>query len=349
MRRFNAGASLSLAAFAVGVSLAPPVRADGGGFKNTITSALAVDPVGETVTLPIFKGTSGGQTVWYVVTDSSNPDDARARGVNFAPKLANALGTAAVQTVTVVNGAVDFPGTVIFGLNRVVIPGPPGNEFGGGTYHEGAVGDARYSPLITSGDGIVVMASQVANATGQHNSLVSIDTVNRLAKLKSFFGFWNGHRTIYLHMEATAVAVAAAEASTLATNLDAAPGTGSNDVDTSARSAILPIVNGAVGALNPQRQGLNSALRGEGDPMNINQEVPGRSNRYSPVWDVTPVVWAPDQVAAAGQFLLTSHSAAGGAFSHGLVVSGGSGPANESLNGLQAAGFISNCPIVAVN
>src|SRR5215831_10217427 len=54
------------------------------------------------VTLPLFRGTSHGQTVYYVITDSSDPGDAAARGVNYAPKLANAKGTAAVQIATAV-------------------------------------------------------------------------------------------------------------------------------------------------------------------------------------------------------------------------------------------------------
>ena len=347
MKRLIPGLLLLSSAIVLGLSSA--ARADGGDFTNTITSAISVNPLAETVTLPLFQGTSGGQTVWYIITDSSDQNDASARGVNFAPKLANALGTRAVQTATVTNGVVNFPGTVAFGLNRVVIPGPPGNEFAGGTFHQGAQGDANYSPLFTTGNGIVLMASHMANNTGRHNSIVSIDFVNRRVTLGTFFGFWNGHRTIYLHVEATAVAVAAAEGSTFAPNLDFAPGVGSNDVSTSARSAIIPFVNGAVGITNPERQGLNSALRGEGDPMNINQDVPGRSSRYSPVWDVHPAVWAADQVAAGAQFLITSASEAAGAFSHGLIVSGGGGPANPGLNGLQAGGFISNCPIIAVD
>ena len=50
-----------------------------------------------------------------------------------------------------------------FGPTRVVIPGTPGNEFGGGTYDPGSKGDTAYSPLITTGNGIVLNATQVAN------------------------------------------------------------------------------------------------------------------------------------------------------------------------------------------
>ncbi len=52
--------------------------------------------------------------MWYVVTDDSNqPTPSHAR-VNFAPKLANAVGTPGVQTVSMKNGVIDFPATVDF-------------------------------------------------------------------------------------------------------------------------------------------------------------------------------------------------------------------------------------------
>jgi hypothetical protein len=330
-----------------------PALADGGTLHtnvNPVAATFQIDSANERVTLPLFRGAQNGQTVWYVVTESSSKDDARRRGVNWSPKLANALGTRAVQPVTIVSGIVNFTGGVDFGPSRVVIAGPAGNEFLGGTYQPGAVGDSNYSPLITTGNGIVLNATQVANATGVHDSVVTLDTAHGKVTFGSFFGFWNGHTTIYLHQDASSPVVAAAEGSILATNLDFAPGLGSNDPNTSARSAIIPIVNGAVGANNPQRQGLNSALRGEGDPLNVQQEVPGQGNgRYSPLWDVHPAVWTASAIATGEQHRLTSHSEVRGELSHGNIVSGGAGPANDSLDGLRAAGFISNCPIVALS
>lgn len=325
--------------------IAPPASAD--GLDVTIASAR-VDAAHETVTLPLQPGTSHGRTVWYVITDSSDEADAARLGVNWSPKLANALGTPAVQTASVVNGVLDFPGTVDFSPVRSVRPGPAGAEFTGGSYTPGAVGDAAYSPLVTTGKGIVRNATQLANASGRHDSIAAIDFTRRTVTLHSFFGFWQGHRTIYLHQDASSSVVAAAEGSTLAPNLDAAPGLGSNRSD-SARSAIIPVVNGAVGVGNPDRQGLNSALRGEGDPLNINQTVPNRGHDYSPVWDVHPVVWTDQAIRAGLRTLLTHNSDIAGVIQHGTAVSAGSGPANPDLGGLRAAGFISNCPIVAVD
>ena len=323
--------------------------AGGGSGVTTLTRSVVVDVAREQATLPLHLGSHNGLPVWYVVTDTSSQTDAQARGLNYVPKLANALGTKAVQLATrLPDGTLDFPGTVDFSPTRVVTPGPAGNEFGGGSYQPGAVGDATYTPLVTTGDGTVQDATQIVNGSGLHDSVVSIDYVNRKVVLKSFFGFWNGHRTVYLHLDASSPVVAAAEGSNYAPNLDAAPGLGSNDVKTSARSAIIPIVNGEVGVTNPARQGLNSALRGEGDPLNINQDIPGQGNgRYSPVWDVHPVFWTQAAIDGGQRRQLVSGSDVSGAFSHGLITGGG-GPANPSLGGFPSAGFISNCPLLAL-
>ncbi len=125
----------------------------------------------------------------------------------------------------------------------------------------------------------------------------------------SFFGFSNGHRTISLHRDASSSVIAATERSIYAPNLAAAPGLSSNDVKTSARSAILPIVNHKFDATNPARQGLNSALRGEGDPLNFNQDILGQGNgRYSPARDIHPVCWTRAAIDAGRRKVLVSGS-----------------------------------------
>lgn len=206
-----------VAVFAVGALLtsAPPALASDGGSGGAVkilTPSAKVDVAHERVTLPLFKGSARGDTVWYVVTDSSNEGDARARGVNWAPKLANALGTKAVQKATrLADGTLDFAGAVDFGPVRSVTPGPAGNEFARRSYAPGAVGDAVYSPLVTTGNRIVLDVTSLENSTGRHDSAISLDYANHKAVLASFFGFWNGHGTVYLHQDASSPVVAAAE------------------------------------------------------------------------------------------------------------------------------------------
>lgn len=133
--------------------------------KLFIKSALAVNTNIGTVTLPLHRGTSSGHTVWYVITESSDKEDAQRRGVNFSERMAHALGTKAVQRAHFVGGHIDFPGTVDFSPTRVVVPGPKG--FPPAKFAPGAVGDAKYSPLATTDGRVVLNATQVANSSGK--------------------------------------------------------------------------------------------------------------------------------------------------------------------------------------
>src|SRR5215472_8450929 len=50
------------------------------------------------VTYPLHHGSSQGRRVDYVITDASDLSVAQVLGVNYVPKLAKAVGTAAVQS-----------------------------------------------------------------------------------------------------------------------------------------------------------------------------------------------------------------------------------------------------------
>ena len=333
-------AAASGAVLAVPLLIAP---AAASGSEVFLDSAIAVDRANGSVTLPLLKGRHQGAVVWYVVTESSNQKDARRRGVNHAEKLTNALGTTAVQRGRWVGGLLDFDGTVDFAPERVVVPGPQG--FPPTVARAGAVGDAQYSPLVTTDGRTVLNATQVANASGTHDAIVDIDYRAQRVTLDTLNGFYEGNRVQYLHQEASVELVAALEGSTWAPNLDASPGLASFDRDTSARAAIIPIVNGPRGVANPQRQGLQSAVAGEGDALNITQVVPGDKD-YTPIWDVTPAVWTDEAISSGRQIQLKDHDDVADLFAQGLLTSGGAGPANASLEGLRALPGISNCPIV---
>lgn len=317
-------------------------------FKVFLAGA-ELDDAAETITLPIFKGQFNGQDAWYIITESSNREDAERRGVNFSPKLANALGTVAVQTVTMSGGMVQFAGTVNFAPNRVVVPGPTG--FPPADAQPGAIGDANYSPLITTGDGIVLNAPQIANASGLQDRVISIDFVNRRVTMHATAGLYHGTETRYISTESTDPGVAAIEAATFAPNLNAAPGLGSNDPLSSARSSIIPFINGQTGANNPERQGLMSALLGEGSPLNVTVIHPrnrGEIPTYSPLWDVHAAVWTDAAIAAGKRVRLDHHDDIARAVEEGWIVSAGAGPANPDLGGLRALEVIVNCPIMAL-
>ncbi|MCP9488137.1 MAG: hypothetical protein MSC30_20040 [Gaiellaceae bacterium MAG52_C11] len=335
-----AAAALVTVAAALSATAAESAQTKAAAPKLLLASATKLDTKAGTVTLPAFRGRSSRGEVWYVVTESSNRADAAKRGVIFAPKLRNALGTKAVQKATLAGDRLGFAGTVNFAPKTVIVPGDQG--FPPAKVAPGAIGDARYSPLVTTGNGIVLNAPQVANASGRSDGVVSLDRTKQLVTLKTLSGFFGGQTVHYLRTDASVDVVAALEGSTLARNLDFAPGAGSNG-PRSARSAIIPIVNGPRGKANAQRQGLQSAVLGEGSPLNITQSIPGTPD-YSPIWDVHPAVWSE----SATPRRLTSSAQVAAAVKAGQLGSGGAGPANASLGGLKAAPFISNCPAVAI-
>ena len=152
-------ATLAAAAAAATLVSSFAVRADGGG---QLFVKSAVENNDGTVTLPVYKGTSKGQTVYYLLLDSSDGDDANRLGINRADKLANARGTGAVQKVRVINGVIDFPASVDFGPVRNVVPDPV-TGFPPLAVAPGAVGEFGYTPLIEMPDGTIRNAPQVAN------------------------------------------------------------------------------------------------------------------------------------------------------------------------------------------
>ncbi|HEY2327455.1 MAG TPA: hypothetical protein VGH52_08235 [Gaiellaceae bacterium] len=344
MKRNFAAAFLAVAgAGVVAAAVSASVQAHSATFRSTVKSAISLDAANETITLPLHKGvTASGQTTWYVIIDSSSKTDAAARGVNYAPRLANVLATKAVQHVTEKAGVTKFAGTVNFAHKRVVVPSATG--FPPTKAAPGAVGDKNYSPLITADGRVVLDAPQVANATGKSGSVTNLDVAHRRVTLKLLRGWFNGAPVLYVRTDGSGSLVTALEASTLAPNLNTAPGLGS-DAASSARSAIIPVVNGARSGEN--RQGLQSAVLSGKDPLNITQSFPGAAD-YTPVWDLNPAVWTPKAISEGKRVELTSAAQVARLFKAGLLTSAGTGPANSSLDGLKALGMISICSTVAV-
>jgi hypothetical protein len=289
-----------------------------------------------TVTLPMYRGTSGGQTVWFVILDTSDGKDAARLRVNQASKLTNAKGTAAVQKVTLVNGAIDFPATVNFAPTRRVVPGPQG--FPPAVAEPGDVGMPGYSPLIQMPNGTVRNAPHVANNSGRMEKAVSIDFVARRITLPQVDGFANGKRVKYISTDASDPGAAALENATYAPALNAAPFAGGDGSDSS-RATLVAFVNGQTGANNPQRQGLNSALLDGLDPLNVVAWTPNQG-RYSPLWDVFPAMWSA-QAAATGQNLRQDDTGdIENLADKGLI----SGPGGAPFG---PGGFIVNCPVIS--
>jgi len=296
-----------------------------------------------TVSLPRYSGTSRGRPVTYVITDASTKEAARRLGVNFAPRLANAVGTAAVQKVRGGALSLDFPATVDFTPVRVVVPGPKG--FPPAQAVPGAVGEAGYSPIVRLSDGTVLNAPQLANASGQADKVVSNSAASGRVVYRETDGFYDHKAVHYVSFEASIPLAAALENATLAPNLNAAPPDLSPlpDPVPPAREEIAIFTNGQTGVTNPQRQGLSSALLDGLDPLNILGEVPShsRTSSYSPLWDANLAQWTPKAVAAGLNTRQTAFDDVRRLAARGLVTAPDGSPFGRS-------NFLINCPAISI-
>ena len=96
---------------------------------------------------------------------------------------------------------------------------------------------------------------------------------------------------------------------------------------------------GATGVGNPERQGLNCALLGEGSPLNVLAWKPDQG-RYSPLWDVHPAQWSAAAVAAGRNVRQTSVDDVFELARQGTIT----GPGGAAFG---RGGFIVDCPIVS--
>ncbi|HET6923073.1 MAG TPA: hypothetical protein VFI16_07995, partial [Anaeromyxobacteraceae bacterium] len=308
--------AFTAAACGASTSSAESALSGSGGSSRRVFLASAVEHPNSTVTLPLYRGTSQGRTVWYVVLDSSSGADAEAKGVNVSQKLAGARGSGAVQKVSVGDGVVDFPATVRFEVRAPnVVPGPTG--FPPLAADPSAEGEQGYSPLAELPDGTVENAPHVANQTGRHPKVVDIDFARGTVTLAETAGFSGGKEVRYVSTDASFGAAAALENAVLAPALDAAPRVGEDGTDQS-RTSLAAFVNGQTGPENPERQGLNSALLDGLSPLNVLRWAPNQG-RYSPLWDVHLAAWTDDAKVRGLDLRQTDFGDVLGLASHGLV------------------------------
>jgi hypothetical protein len=210
------------------------------------------------VSYPLYRGTSQGRGVSYVITDASSLIVAQVLGVNYTPKLAQAAGTAAVENsasrVWSGNG-IDFPASVDFSPTHVLIPSATG--FPPAAAQPGAVGEPGYSPLVQvvfGGKTVVLDAPQIANATGQADKIVAMG--HKTVSYRETDGCYDNESVHYASFDASNPVAAAIEDVTYAPNLDAAPAPGCADAAVAAancsRESLIAFTNGQTGAANPQ-------------------------------------------------------------------------------------------------
>jgi len=308
------------------------------------------------VTYPLNHGSSHDRRVDYVITDASNLSVAKALGVNYVPKLAQALGTAAVQNSTSAIGAgngIEFPASVDFSPQHIITPDPV-TGFPPIAAQPGAIGETGYSPLVLvnfRGTDVVLNAPQIANATGQADKVISIDLAHQVVNYKETDGCYDNESVHYASFDASDFGAAAIEDVTYAPALDAAPSLGCADVAVVAancsRESLIAFINGQTGTTKPQRQGLNAALLDGHSPLNILKEIPEPTAQfdYSPLWDIHLVRWNDTVLPVANRLRQTDFATAQtlvGSQAQSLTPSGLS-------NTFGATGFIVNCPVVSLD
>src|SRR5215469_14556724 len=165
-----------------------------------IKSALAVDFTYRkaSVTLPLYRGQSpDGKDVFYIITDASDFAVARRMGINYAPKLAKAVGSAGVQKVTLEDGIMQFEGNVDFSPTYRVVPGDPPGYFPPKAADPGAIADAAWSSIVVLPSGLVLNAQIVHNDSGSHDRLVSLDLKGRTVTMSILDGVQGGQQYFY--------------------------------------------------------------------------------------------------------------------------------------------------------
>lgn len=318
----------------------------GPGHFRFITSACE-NPSRTIAVFPLQRGVSHGQPVYYVVTDSSDRADALARGVNFAPKLANAARSAGVQKVTEQDGALVFPATVQFGRTRVLRAGAAG--FPPAEAQPPAVGEAGYSPLIVLPSGVVLNAPHVANGSGPADKVVDLDTQGMRVRYRETEGRYEDKAVHYGSFDASDPVAAAIEDVTYAPALAQVPKAGDEGLKTSAREQLDAFVDGPTGVDNPGRQGVNAAILDGRDPHNILHEAPVLpahpdvgSTEYAPMWDVHLASWTAEAIAAGSRVPLAATPEVLARVTEKTITAPGGAPFGPS-------GIVINCPLISVD
>ena len=325
--------------------------------KSTLALNDLEDPDKANATLPMFKGVGpdGNDDVYFIVTEAANFYVAKLLGVNYAPKLIFGRGTDGSQEVTLSRGRLKFKGAVDFSPERILEPSDGPFAFPPSVAQPGAVGDEEWSSLCVLPSGSVLNIQLVANSTGLHDRVISIDPKRRTVTLQLLDGFQGGDQYYYhLVTDSSDPVAATIELGVYAPRLAKLPRFGESNVyDQSALLGFSPNANGEVGADNPERQGLNSTIVDDDrDPINVFPLDPDNDeqyyNNYSPMWDAHVSMWTDEAIAAGKRRRITGFNDLRNLVEEGLVTSfmGSPGIENDFVAGLRATNIIINCPVI---
>ncbi len=324
---------------------------------------LRSGPMGDdglSITIPLYQGQmSDGRNVWYILTDTTDRENAEGLGLNFASKLAYAnVGNAARAATLEADTTLTFEeGGVDFAPERNVVPGPEDAPFPPAAAEPGSVGDAQYSPLvqITNQPGAPiynapvvafdVAAESISFCDGDVDYSLVHDRVLRICpeegtvtiELTPIFSF--ARPAVYMSMEASDAMVAALDKGTFTPALGDIT-TGRDDSAFSAIERLFVTANGPTGADNPQRQGLGSALLDGLPPLHVVGGLPTIALDYSPLWDLNLGVWTPEAIELGYRARVIDEFEILALVRDGWITGPDGAPYGST-------GIVVNCPIVA--
>ena len=319
-----------------------------------------IDMANGTITLPLYIGKvklDGGkeQSVWYILTDTTDKGNADALGLNYSPKL-NYVAEGARTALLGTNNSLTFNGgTVDFHPKYQLTAGNESKPFPPTVAKPGSIGDKDYSPVvrITNAGGNIynapvvasnVTAKQISFCEGNpdyslvHDKVVKICPQDGTVTLKLTSGFSFARPVLYLSTEASVPLAAAMEDATLASRLGTVT-VGHDDGAFSAVERLFAIINGPTGKNNPQRQGFNSALIDGGGPLNVLGGIPTVATDYSPLWDVNLGEWTQKAIDSGYRSRTIEEFQILGLVQAGWITGPGGGQYGS-------AGIVVNCPIV---
>jgi hypothetical protein len=303
-----------------------------------------------------LKGT--GQSIWYILTDTSDKGQADALGLNYSAKLQYAASCkAARNAVYGSDGVVEFEeGTVDFSPEWSVTPGPADKPFPPRAYRAGAEGDADYSPLVRLGgviydapivafdedDGALDFCAKAPDYRKVHDKVTRICPKDMTVTLGLTNGFSFSRPLVYLSTDANDPLAAALEKAILAPGLNDIV-VGRDDSFNSGVERLFAVINGPRNTVedevNPQRQGFESALSGDGGPLNVFGGIPTLATDYSPIWDFNLGEWTTEAIELGYRSRITDEFTWLGMVQRGFVT----GPAGAAYG---SSGIVVNCPPV---
>jgi len=315
-----------------------------------------------TIEIPLYLGhMADGRNVWYILTDTSDKENADALGLNHSGKLHYSNVGRATRSARLNKkaGLIFEKGTVDFSPDRKLVPGRGAKAFPPRIATPGSVGDADYTPLvrIENAGGHVYNApvvafdkpaAQIRACNKRPNYNLVHDRVARICpkgngggtvtiKLTGIFSF--AKPALYMSTEASDPVVATLDQGTFAPAIGELP-VGRDDSVFSGIERLFVMANGPTGRLNPQRQGLNSALKDKLPPLNLVGGLPTVALDYSPMWDLNLGFWTKRAISKGYRSRMIDEFQLLGFVAGGHIT-------GEGGKRFGSTGIVVNCPIVA--